>query len=337
MDRLKEIYYDPARVGSFGGVKALSRAADIKDVKEWLSGQETYTLHKPIRRKFKRRKMICVGLDHLWQIDLADLSSLARYNDGFRYLLTCIDCFSRYAWAVPIKNKMASSVTDAFASLLTLRKPTLLQSDKGGEFINSLFQSFLKANDIHFYTSENDDIKCALVERFNRTLKSRMWRYFTYTNSLRYIDVLHDLVKSYDDSVHSAIKVAPSRVTVHNEIEQPKRAVVSKHRLEVGDWVRISETKRQFKKGYLPSWTRELFKVIAVHSTNPATYSICDYSEEPIKGRFYEQELQKVKPGEVFKIEKVLKTRKKGGKTEYLVRWLGYPPKFDSWVGEIVS
>ena len=180
MDSLKEIYYDPARPGSFGGVKALSKASNRKYVKEWLSGQEAYTLHKPTRRKFKRRQMICVGLDHLWQIDLADLSSLSRYNDGHRYLLTCIDCFSRYAWAVPIKNKTATSVTNAFASLISLRKPMYVQSDKGGEFLNSTFQSFPKSNDIRFYTSENDDIKCALVERFNRTLKTRMWRHFTY-------------------------------------------------------------------------------------------------------------------------------------------------------------
>ena len=336
MDSLKEIYYDPTKVGSFGGVKALSKAAGRKDVKEWLAGQDAYTLHKPTKRKFKRRKMICVGLDHLWQGDLADLNSLAVHNDGFKYLLTCIDCFSRYAWAVAIRNKTAQSVTAAFASLIDLRKPTFLQSDKGGEFLNSTFQTFLKDNDIRHYTSENDDIKCALVERFNRTLKTRMWRYFTYKNTLRYIDILQDLVKSYNDSVHSAIKTAPSLVTVHNEKSQPRRKVVTKSKLDVGEWVRISETKRQFKKGYLPSWTREIFKVSAVHSTNPPTYSICDYSGEPIKGRFYEQELQRVKSQEVFKIEKVLKTRKKHGKTEYLVRWLGYPPKFDSWVDKIV-
>ena len=132
MDSLKEIYYDPTKVGSFGGVKALSKAAGRKYVKEWLAGQDAYTLHKPTKRKFKRRKMICVGLDHLWQVDLADLNSLAVHNDGFKYLLTCIDCFSRYAWAVPIKNKTATSVTDAFASLISLRKPTYVQSDKGG-------------------------------------------------------------------------------------------------------------------------------------------------------------------------------------------------------------
>ena len=239
---------------------------------------------------------------------------------------------------MPIKNKRATTVTDAFASLIDDRRPTYVQSDKGSEFLNSSFQTFLSTNGIRFYTSENDDIKCALVERFNRTLKTRMWRYLTYSNMLRYIDVLPSLVKSYNESKHSFIKMAPSQVTVHNESELRRRTVRTKTRplLANGDWVRISETRRVFKKGYLPSWTREVFKVVHVHSTDPPTYSINDYSDAPIKGKFYEQELHKVEPSDVFKVEKVVKTRKKHGKTEYLVRWLGYPPKFDSWVDKLL-
>ena len=336
--KLEEIYYDPTKVGSFGGVSALSK--DFKNAKDWLTSQETYTLHKPVRRKYKRRRMICPGVDHLWQIDLVDVSSLSEYNDGNRFLLTCIDCLSRFAWVVPIKNKSSSSILEAFASLIGVRKPTYLQSDKGSEFLNSAFQAFLKANRILFYTSENDDIKCALVERYNRTLKTRMWRYFTYSNSLRYIDVLPSLVKSYNETVHSTIKTAPSLVTVHNERDLQRRlykeSPAVKAKFVVGDSVRISEVKRKFKKGYLPSWTRELFKVVKVIPTSPPTYSIVDYSKEPIRGKFYAEELQKVKDSGVFKVEKVIKTRKKNGKSEYLVRWLGYPPKFDSWVDKIL-
>src|SRR6267154_547462 len=246
MDNEMKVYFNPGLPGSFGGVNALSKASNRKKVKDWLSGQDAYTLHKPVRRKFKRRRTICVGMDHLWQIDLADLSSLAQHNDGFKFLLTCIDCFSRYAWVVPIKSKHATIVTEAFSSLLIDRRPTYVQSDKGSEFINSTFQSFLKSENIRFYTSENDDIKCALVERFNRTLKTRMWRYFTYSNSLRYIDVLPSLVKSYNETIHSSIKMAPSLVTVHNESKLRKKTVRSKPKLTVGD-----------------------------------------YSDEPIKGKFY--------------------------------------------------
>lgn len=338
---LADCYYDPVKVGSFGGVNALARGSNIASAKDWLISQETYTLHKPIRRSFKRRKTFCIGIDHLWQIDLVDLTSLSRENDGFRFLLTCIDCFSRYAWAVPIKNKSSDVVLKAFASLLDDRKPTYVQSDKGTEFLNSAFQSFLKANGILFYTSENDDIKCAIVERFNRTLKTRMWRYFTYSNSLRYIDVLVSLMKSYNDTVHSSIKMAPSLVTIHNERELRSVNITntrsSKPKFSVGDTVRISESRRKFKKGYLPSWTRELFTVVNVLSTDPPTYRIVDYAKEPIQGKFYAEELQKVKHGDgVFKIEKILKTRKKHGKVQYFVRWLGYSPKFDSWVDELL-
>src|SRR6267154_2652894 len=264
-DELKEIYFNPALPGSFGGVNALSKVSNRNDVKEWLSGQDAFTLHKPVRRKFKRRRTICVGVDHLWQIDLVDLTSLARHNDGFKCLLTCIDGFSRYAWVVPIKSKHAANVTEAFATLLTDRRPTYAQSDKGSEFINFTFQSFLRSNNIRFYTSENDDIKCALVERFNRTLKTRMWRYFTHSNSLRYVDILSWLVKSYNETVHSSIKMAPFLVTVHNESKLRKKTVRSKPKLTVGDRVRISETRRAFNKGYLPDRTDPNFDVEYFH------------------------------------------------------------------------
>jgi hypothetical protein len=337
---LNDIYYDASKVGSFGGVEALTRGSDISNVKDWLRSQETYTLHKPVRRRFKRRQTFCPGVDHLWQVDLVDVSSLSRHNDGYRFILTCIDCLSRYAWAVPVKNKSSAMVLDAFKSIIHTRKPTYLQSDKGTEFLNSSIQTFLKANHIHFYTSENDDVKCALVERFNRTLKTRMWRYFTHSNSLRYLDILPDLIHSYNNTIHSSIKTTPSRVTIHNERDIQRRLyrrpARSKPKLVIGDWVRISETKRHFKKGYLPSWTRELFKIVNTLPTDPPTYRIVDFADEPIRGKFYTEELQKVKKDDVFKIEKVIKTRNRNGKIEYLVRWLGYPPKFDSWVNSMI-
>jgi hypothetical protein len=146
-------------------------------------------------------------------------------------------------------------------------------------------------------------------------------------------------VKSYNDTVHSTIKVSPASVTIHNERDIQRRLyrhTTSKPKLVIGDWVRISETKRNFKKGYLPSWTRELFKIVNVLPTDPPTYRIVDAADEPIQGKFYVEELQKVKQGDVFRIEKVIKTRKRNGKIEYLVRWLGYSPKFDSWVDSMI-
>ena len=271
---------------------------------------------------------------------------MTTHNDSHRFILTCIDCFSRYAWAVSIKTKKSVVVRDAFASIVENdgRRPTYVQSDKGTEFLNSSFQTYLREQNILFYTSQNADIKCALVERFNRTLKTKMWRYFTYKNTLRYVDVLPDLMKSYNDSYHSAIKTAPSRVGIHNE-EEIRRILYPlsgrkkiKWKFAVGDTVRLSQERREFKKGYLPGWTRETFVISARVPTTPPTYLIVDEANEPVEGKFYAQELQAVtrRENDVFRIEKIIKTRRKLGKIQYLVRWLGYPPKFDSWVDDIL-
>ena len=345
---MESAYYDATLPSSFGSVNTLAKhtSKNISTAADWLSSQDAYTLHKPVRRRFQRRKTIALGIDHLWQSDLIDVSNISRYNDGVCFILCCIDCFSRYAWTVPLKNKSSVTVLYAFDSILksSLRRCTYLQTDKGREYLNGNFQSYLKRNNILFYTSENNDIKCALVERFNRTLKTRMYRYFTYTNSRRFVEVLPDLTRSYNASYHSSIRMAPVDVTKETEqvlqrLLYPKRYFQRTHRYSIGDKVRISETKKVFKKSYEGNWTVEIFRIKERINTNPHTYALEDLAGESIKGKFYEHELQKInkKDDGVFKIEKIMKTRKHCGKTQYLVRWLGYSPKFDSWVDDILK
>jgi len=134
-----------------------------------------------------------------------------------RYLLTCIDVFSKRAWAVPVRRKSARDVTEAFERILTDQKCNMVQSDKGTEFLNSTFQTMLKSHNIHFYTRENEDLKAAVVKRFNRTLKQKMFRYFTYKNTRRYVDVLDDLLHSYNNTHHRSIGMAPLEVNKENE------------------------------------------------------------------------------------------------------------------------
>ena len=109
-------------------------------VREWLRENETYTLHKPVRYKFKRNRVIVNEIDDQWQADLVDVSSLSRFNKGYKFLLTCIDVFSKYAWVVPLRNKTSTSLVNAFQSILdTGRSPDKLQTDKGLEFLNAPF------------------------------------------------------------------------------------------------------------------------------------------------------------------------------------------------------
>ena len=168
----------------------------------------THTLHKPIRYNFKRFRTIVKGIDEQWQADLCDMTSLASYNNGKKYLLACINCFSKFAWVQSLSNKTSSEIVKALKQIMSERKPKHLQTDKGTEFLNKDVQNFLKNNDVNFFTT-NTEMKASIVERFNRTLKSRMYKYFTAENSHRYVDVLQDLVRGYNNSKHRSIGMKP--------------------------------------------------------------------------------------------------------------------------------
>lgn len=340
---MESVYYEASNPGSFGGVRPLARygGLPVKKVKGWLESQDAYTLHKPVVKNFPRRKTFAKGINDLFQADLADMRNISSYNNGFGYILTCIDVFSRYGFAVPVKDKRGSTVTAAFEQIFTKRVPNMMQTDRGVEFLNSQVQNLFRKHDIHHYFSMNDDIKAALVERFNRTLKSRLYRYMTSRRTNRWIDALDDVVKSYNLSRHRSIGIAPVDVTTENENEIARRQYPPKPPLkytyDVGDRVRIVKYRRVFHKGYLPNWTEEIFVIAERYPTYPVTYGLKDLAGEDIRGKFYEQEIQKVTKSDddVFDVEKVLKTRKRGGKVEFFVKWKGYPDKFNSWVTDV--
>ena len=302
--------------------------------------QDTYTLHKPIRRHFRRNRVIVGGIDHQWLMDLADMQSMQKFNNGYRYLLVCIDMFSKYAWVVPLKNKTGLSLVEAFKIILASGcKSEKIITDQGREFFNKHFKALLKDEDIELYNTYNET-KASVVERLIRTLKTRMWRYFTAKKTMRYIDMLPDLVYSYNHSVHRSIKTRPADVTADNE-KQVWRTLYDhnddvkhvKYKFKIGDQVRISKMKRKFEKGYLPNFSKEIFTISKQVPHDPPIYKLKDYDGEELKGTFYNKELQKViKSDDVYEVEKMLKKRSRGRNVQYLVKWLGYPNKFNSWV-----
>jgi hypothetical protein len=221
---LKKLYFDPDSPVAFAGAARLIKEArkygiSRTDVTGWLSGQDAYTLHKGTTKRYKRRRYTLLGIDDLWQADLADVSNLARHNDGYKFWLVIIDAFSKFLWVVPIKNKLGSTVADALNQVMLNknRKPRNLNTDSGTEFTNRQVQQLLKTNDVNFYTAKNPDTKASFAERVIRSIKGRVYRYMTHKNSKRYIDDLDRLVAGYNNSLHRSIGMAPIEVTPDTE------------------------------------------------------------------------------------------------------------------------
>jgi transposase InsO family protein len=340
-DELTKIYYDVTSAGAYGGINRLydevkRRKLNVsrKAVANFLADEQAYSLHKPARRNYKRNKTYVSGIDAQWQADLADMKSLSKSNDGFKYLLTCIDVFSKFAWAIPIKNKGADATVLGFKKLFELagnRRPKKLQTDKGNEFICEPVQKLLQVNNIlHF--SSNSDKKAAVVERFNRTLKTRIWTYFTAKNTERYIDVLPQLVEAYNNSRHRSIGMAPAKVRRQDTNVIWQKLYGDGKGIQPGELVRLNRWKGNFEKGYLPNWSKEVFHVTKVFKHPVPTYEVHDKEGEEILGNFYGKELQRIKSGE-YVVEKILKKRRVAdGTYEVLVKWEGWPAKYNSWI-----
>ena len=170
--QLEDVYFDPAKVGSYGGIASLRYnvpRVPRKIVEQWLSEQNAYTLHKPVRVRFKRRRTVVGGRNQQWQADLVDVASLKKENDGTSFLLTVIDVFSKVARCIPLKNKSATSVSKALNGLFTDVQPLFLQTDRGLEFYNRSVRGVLDRYGIQHFSTYNEETKASIVERFNRT------------------------------------------------------------------------------------------------------------------------------------------------------------------------
>ena len=244
-----------------------------------------------------------------------------------------IDVFSKYGWIVPLKDKKGESVAEAFKTIFKEgRKPKYLWVDKGKEFYNK----HVKDLGIHLYSTENEE-KSSVVERWNRTIKSKMWKQFTVQGNTMYLDMLPKLVKQYNNTKHSSIKMTPVEAskkknegTVYFNLYGDMETSKQKPKFKTGDKVRISKYKRKvFDKGYTPNWTEEVFTVDKIQYTNPITYKLKDLNDEEIQGSFYEAELLKAKQ-DVFRIDKVIRRDYK--KKQALVKWKGYSDDFNTWI-----
>jgi hypothetical protein len=300
-------------------------------------------LHKPALKNYPRRKVTLKGLDDLYQADLVEMKPYGNVNHGFKYILTVINCLSKFAFAVPLKNKSGSQVAEALAPIFAKHKIKNLQTDQGTDFFNSHVKALTKKYKINHYHTFTE-LKASIIERLNRTLKSKMYKLFTARGSYEWVSILPQIVKTYNATKHRTIGMKPKDVRRKHvkmildrifkvkplKILKKRRGhnIESKPKFKVGDKVRISKIKKTFAKGYIANWTNETFTIYAVKPTRPVTYILQDSKGEILRGGFYQQELSKSYTGDVHFIEKIL--QRKGNMVK--VRWSGYDATHDSWV-----
>lgn len=217
----------------------------LKIVKNFLQKERTYTLFHPVRHRYRRLKVVPSGLNTDWQADLIDISNLVQHNDGYRYILNCIDSLSRMIYPVPAKTKKSSDMIVAFEKLFAKAKakPWKLMTDKGVEFTAKPLTDYYDKKDlIKLVSLTNDEVKCVMVERANRTLLERLYRYFSEKNTLRWIDALDKIADAINKSIHSTIKMRPIDVTYDNAQKVRSKLLegnvrVARTRFRVGDHV----------------------------------------------------------------------------------------------------
>ena len=303
---LRDIYYDP-KTGYQSAERLYQKAKgdglkiSRRLVKKWLETQDTYTRYKPVVKKHKFRKTYVRGLADQIQMDLVDFGKYARENKGNRWILTAVEILSRYAFTVPVYRKDAGSMTKAVGQLLDDfktwfgRYPNVVQFDEGKEFYNTGVKGLLKSFNVHYFSTMSDK-KAAIVERFNRTLKTMVAKYSYSKGTRNWVDVLGDLTKNYNNTKHSTIHMKPKDVNKTNEdlvwltLFGHATGDLPLPEFRTGDTVRVSKYKNVFANGYEANFIEEIFKVSKVFRRDPTVYELEDHEGEPIIGKFYEGE-----------------------------------------------
>ena len=244
-------------------------------IAEFLRNNVNHSVHRRIsKKKFPRRRIITQFPFQIFQADLIEYSSrdYSYLNNGYKFILVVIDCFSKMVYARPVKRKNADYMSDAFESIFSNfdQFPNSIITDRGLEFYNSKVQSvFTKYGINHYSTKTKTPWKASMAERVIRTLKSRLQKYFYKTKSKKWVHFLPDLIKNYNSTPHRTIGMAPDQVTVNNSDAIYKKQFKTVDfkvapRLEIGDKVRILEDKTLFEKGYTRNWSEKIYQVTRV-------------------------------------------------------------------------
>lgn len=344
---LRSIYYDVRNAAAFGGIDKLLRAAKEQDpgitreqVDEWLRGETVYTLHRQATKNYRHNPVIshCVG--EWCQADIADMSAFAAANDGYAYLLTFIDVFSRRAAAIPLRTKSGKEVSQAFEKIFSDFVCFNLLVDRGTEFKNDNVKRLMDKYGCRMAFAYNESVKASVAERWNRTLKEKLFKYMTSKGTRRYVDVLAQIVLAYNMTRHSRTGERPVDVSTTNnqqvfertygfKNEKMREATPEPATFAVGHLVRVRYSLPVMAKSYFPRFSDQVYTVTAVLPGFPRTmYRLKNWNAVIMPRKYYAEDLLRVTERTKYRIQRVLK-RQKG---RALVKWIGYPKEANTWI-----
>ena len=250
---------------------------------------------KPPKKNYVRNKTDVYHIDDIWSLHILDLKDYGpKNNRGYRYVLVTIDNFSKFGWTTPLKNKNAQTIKDSFENILisSKRKPNLIETDRGKEFYNNIFQEFLNKNNIKLY-SRNSSYGAVFAERFNRTIRDLLKKIVFEQGDGNWIDILPTITEQYNNRRHTSTKLSPKDASlkknegfVYKNLLDKRKKVKPKY--EIGDLVRTADLKKTFSKGDTTNWSYKMYKITEIINDTIPSYKI-----DNLKERYNESLLKK--------------------------------------------
>ena len=352
---LSDVYFNPSNPGSYSSLNALYQAVkdqniSKKEVEKWTeqSEQSVYTLHRKLNRKIDRPRIISTYMNYQWDGDTVNMTYYREANK-FAYFAVFIDTFTRFAWTRPLMTLTGKEMVSTMKDVFSHSKPERLRTDQGSEYINRNVKAYLSRNKVLSFTTTHE-VKANMVERLNRSIKVRLTRYMHKNHTPHWVAALPKVTSAYNNAIHRSIKMTPTEAIQADrydvwrnqyKVKEPRKKSKKPPKLKpvfkykVNDRVRVSGVRSPFERAYTEKWTHEIYTITERENKQQfPMYILKGWDNAPVKGKFYEKELQKVSAGgkiEYF-IEKVIKKKRVNKKDGFIVKWVGWPDRYNSWV-----
>ena len=318
--------------------KLINEAYEKNDIHTRFKQHRKSKYYSPIYVKKKRELFQC-------DTTFFTADALVQVNHGYKYLLCVIDVYTKMAWTYPMKSVTCDTAVECLKDVFSKcgKLPEKIQTDKGSEFKCSSMKRLMDDNNIIHYYSYSDR-KCAVVERFNLTIQQLLYKMMTQFRSYEWTKLLPKAMNIYLNRTHRTIEMSPleaekdenkdklqdTYIQIYKEAEEHR----TKPKFKVGDLVRIYVKRSNFHRGYYQNFTVEYFRIVKALTNLPIPrYKLEDIMGEEVEATFFPDELVLYTPAnDEYYIEKVIRTRGRGGNKQHLVQWEGWPSKFNSWI-----